>query len=56
MKIGDLVKIKGSKTGRIYEIYALNDVDALIRPEGSKDKGGWWEPVENLKKVKDDNR
>jgi len=55
LKGGDIVKIKGSSTGRYYEIYELRDEWALIKREGSKDKGGWWEPIENLRKVKDDN-
>jgi len=48
VKPGDEVRIKGSKSGRDFEVFRLAGTTAQLRPVGSDKLGGFEEPLENL--------
>ena len=59
MQAGDIVSVKGSRSGNHYEIYEIRSWYAILRPVGSDKQGGFGTALEELniiKAVKHGNR
>jgi hypothetical protein len=48
VKPGDEVRIKGSKSGRDFEVLRTAGNTALLRPVGSDKQGGFEDSMDNL--------
>lgn len=51
IKIGDKVKINGSKTGRVFRVKGFGGYRARLIPIDPNDRRALLEPIENLRKV-----
>jgi hypothetical protein len=52
IRVGETIRIRGSKTGRTFIVDSFRGCRAVLRPEDAKDKRQLIEPLDNIIRVR----